>query len=133
MDLIKELLNSYFKAWNDGFISKNSDKIRDYMSKSFVGYWAHSNIEQPAPYYYDYDLNSVLRQMDNAEKSFEIVSITKCKNGDEYLVLGRETNLINGAPYYAQYVCMEKRKRCMEIIKRIYKVGKISHYSGGFS
>ena len=104
MDLINELLNRYFKAWNDGFVSKKSDGIREYMSKRFVGYWAHSNIEQPEPYYYDYDLNSVLREMDHAEKSFEMVSITKRKNGNEYVVLGRETNLINGSPYYAQ--CM---------------------------
>ncbi len=102
LDSIKELLNSYFRAWNDGFVIKSGDGIRDYMSKSFVGYWAHSNIEKPDPYYYNYDLNSVLRQMDNAEKSFETVSITKRKNGNEFLVLGRETNLIKGVPYYAQ-------------------------------
>lgn len=71
MDFIKELLNSYFKAWNDGFVNKNSDGIRSYMSKPFVGYWANSNIEQPDPYYYDYDLTSVLKEMDHAEKSFE--------------------------------------------------------------
>ena len=104
MDFVKDLLNSYFKAWNDGFVSKNSDGIRDYMSKSFVGYWAHSNLDKPDVYYYDYDLNSVLRQMDNAEKSFEAVSITKRNNENEILVLGRETNLINEVPYYAQ--CM---------------------------
>ena len=120
MELIKELLNSYFRAWNDGFVSKNSDKIRDYMSKSFVGYWAHSNIEQPDPYYYDYDLNSVLRQMDNAEKSFEIVSITKRKNGNEYLVLGRETNLINGAPYYAQCMFVWRKERDVWKLLREY-------------
>lgn len=74
------------------------------MSKSFVGYWAHSNIDQPDPYFYNYDLDSVLKQMDNAEKSFEAVSITKRRNGEEYLVLGRETNVINGEPYTAQ--CM---------------------------
>ena len=104
MNLIEEILNSYFKAWNDGFVSKNSEGIRDYMSTSFVGYWAHSNIEKPDAYYYDYDLDNVLRQMENAEKSFETVSVTKRKNGNEFLVLGRETNLINGVPYYAQ--CM---------------------------
>lgn len=104
MNLIEEILDSYFKAWNDGFVSKNSDGIRDYMSTNFVGYWAHSNIEKPDEYYYDYDLNSVLRQMDNAQKSFETVSITERKSGDELLVLGRETNIIDGVPYYAQ--CM---------------------------
>jgi hypothetical protein len=104
LNIIKEILNGYFIAWNEGFISKNGDGIRAYMSKSFVGYWAHSNIDKPEPYYYDYDLNSVLRQMDIAEKSFEVVSITERKNGEEYLILGRETNLINGKPFTAQ--CM---------------------------
>lgn len=104
MNLMKDLLNSYFKAWNDGLVSKNSDGIREFMSKSFVGYWAHSNLEKPDVYEYDYDLESVLRQMDNAEKSFEPMSITKRKDGNELLVLGRETNLINGVPYHAQ--CM---------------------------
>ncbi|NHM32071.1 nuclear transport factor 2 family protein [Neobacillus terrae] len=104
MNFIKEVLNNYFKAWNDGFVTKNGEGIRNYMSESFVGYWAHSNLDKPDTYHYDYDLNSVLRQMDNAEKSFEGVSITERKNGNEILVLGRETNVINGAPYTAQ--CM---------------------------
>ncbi|WP_099353713.1 nuclear transport factor 2 family protein [Fredinandcohnia onubensis] len=104
MDDIKEILHSYFKAWNEGFISKNGDQIREYMSKSFVGYWAHSNIDQPDPYYYDYDLERSLRQMDHAEKNFNVFSITPRKNGNEYLVSGRETNVINGEPYTAQ--CM---------------------------
>lgn len=68
MNTIEEVLNDYFIAWNKGFISKNGDGIRAYMSKSFIGYWAHSNIDNPEPYYYDYDLDSVIRQMDNAEK-----------------------------------------------------------------
>jgi hypothetical protein len=104
LNIIKERLNSYFVAWNEGFISKNGDGIRDYMSKSFVGYWAHSDIDHPEPYFYDYDLNSVLSQMNNAQKSFEVVSITERKNGEEYIILGRETNVINGEPYAAQ--CM---------------------------
>ena len=104
MDITKEMLNGYFTAWNEGFISKNGDGIRDYMSKNFVGYWAHSNIDKPDPYYYNHDLESVLKEMDNAEKSFEAVSITERKNGNEILVLGRETNLINRKPYRAQ--CM---------------------------
>jgi len=102
--MIKEILNDYFNAWNEGFTSKNGDRIRAYMSKSFVGYWAHSNIDKPDPYYYNYDLNTVLRQMDNAEKSFEVFSIIERKNGEEYLILGRETNLIKGEPFTAQ--CM---------------------------
>lgn len=104
MDIIRGILNSYFTAWNEGFISKNGNGIRNYMSENFVGYWAHSNIDKPDPYYYNYDLDSVLKKMDNAEKSFKAVSITERKNGNEFLVLGRETNLINGEPYRAQ--CM---------------------------
>ena len=42
--------------------------------------------------------------MDNAEKSFETLSMTKRNNGNEILVLGRETNVISGVHYYAQ--CM---------------------------
>jgi hypothetical protein len=101
LDSIKEILNDYFRAWNDGFNSKKGERIREYMSEKFVGYWAHSNIDKPDPYFYNYDLDSVLRQMDNAEKSFEAVSIIERKNGNEFLVLGRETNLINGEPYTA--------------------------------
>ncbi|MEH7347156.1 DUF4440 domain-containing protein [Bacillus sp. JJ1532] len=104
MDNIKEVLDGYFTAWNDGLISKNGDGIRNYMSKNFVGYWAHSNIDKPDSYYYDYDLDSILKQMDNAKKSFETVSITERRNGEEYLVLGKETNLIKAEPYTAQ--CM---------------------------
>ena len=87
MENIQDVLDAYFKSWNEGFISKNGDKIRSYMSKNFVGYWAHSNIDQPDVYYYNYDLNNVLKQMDHAEKSFEILSITNRKNGLEFLVL----------------------------------------------
>ena len=104
MDNIQAVLDDYFKCWNEGFISKNGDKIRRYMSVKFVGYWAHSNIDKPEVYGYDYDLNSVLKQVDNAEKSFEILSITSRKNGCEFLILGRETNQINGEPFAAQ--CM---------------------------
>ena len=104
MDNIQEILNGYFKSWNEGFITKNGDGIRNYMSENFVGYWAHSNLDKPDQYDYNYDLNNVLKQYENAEKSFEPVSITERKNGDEFLVLGRETNTINGEPYPAQ--CM---------------------------
>ena len=104
METIQDVLKDYFKSWNEGFISKNGDKIRSYMSKNFVGYWAHSNLEQPEVYDHNYDINEVLKQTDNAEKSFETLSITNRKNGLEFLVLGKETNLINGEPYTAQ--CM---------------------------
>ncbi|MGN7479269.1 DUF4440 domain-containing protein [Solibacillus silvestris] len=104
MNDIKEILNNYFNAWNAGFISKNGDGIRNYMSESFVGYWAHSNIDKPETYYYDYDLDGVLKQEGNAEKSFEAFSITERKTGKEFLVSGKETSLINGKPHAAQ--CM---------------------------
>lgn len=104
MEEIYEVLKEYFTSWNEGFKSKNEDGIRKFMSEQFVGYWAHSNILQPDPYYYNYDLHSVLEQMDNAEKSFEVFSITGRKNGEEIVVLGREINVISGVPYAAQ--CM---------------------------
>ncbi|ASK63949.1 DUF4440 domain-containing protein [Virgibacillus phasianinus] len=102
MDQIQGVLKDYFQAWNEGLTSKNGDGIRKYMSKKFVGYWANSEIDQPDPYYFDYDLNEVLKQMDHAEKSFEVASIIERKN--ERLVVGRETNVINGKPFTAQ--CM---------------------------
>jgi len=101
---IEEVIARYFKAWNQGFISKNGGGIREHMSKQFVGYWAHSSIDQPDPYYYDYDLDNVLTQMDHAEKSFEALSITERSKGNECLVIGKETNVISGVPYSAQ--CM---------------------------
>lgn len=104
MEKIQEVLDGYFKAWNDGFVSKSGNEIREYMSKVFVGYWAHSHLDQPDQYHYDYDLDGVLQQYGNAHKSFEPLSITERRNGDEYLVVGRETNMINGEPYRAQ--CM---------------------------
>ncbi|MGG0719595.1 hypothetical protein ABE096_18715 [Robertmurraya massiliosenegalensis] len=80
------------------------------MSKDFVGYWAHSKIKKTDPYFFDYDLHSVLQQMDQAKKSFEAVSITERNNGNEYLVLGRETNLVNGEPYSAQCMFVWRRE-----------------------
>lgn len=101
---INEVLQDYFESWNEGFKSKNGDGIRQFMSVNFVGYWAHSSIVKPDPYYYDYDLNGVLEQMNHAEKSFIPSSITERKNGEEVVVVGRETNIIGGVPYHAQ--CM---------------------------
>jgi hypothetical protein len=104
MEHIEKVINDYFRAWNEAFINKNGDAIRSFMSKEFTGYWAHSDIDRPDPYYYHYDLNAVLKQMDDAKKSFEVMSITERKNGEEVIVLGRETNVIKGTPYAAQ--CM---------------------------
>ena len=74
METIQSVLDNYFASWNEGFISKNGDTIKQFMSSKFNGYWAHSNIDNPEVYGYDYDINSVLKQTDNAIKSFEIVS-----------------------------------------------------------
>ncbi|WP_144510812.1 nuclear transport factor 2 family protein [Bacillus sp. FJAT-22090] len=104
MDDIQNILKKYFQAWNNGLISKDGDEIRRFMSKNFVGYWAHSNMEKPDEYGYDYDLDGVLQQYGQAEKSFVPVSIVERKNRKECLVLGRETNVIEGKPYTAQ--CM---------------------------
>jgi ketosteroid isomerase-like protein len=104
VEVIKEVLNRYFTSWNEGFKSKNGDEIRNHMSQNFVGYWAHSSIHQPEPYFYNYDLNNVLEQMNNAKKSFETYSIAERNSGNEVIVLGKETNVINGKPYAAQ--CM---------------------------
>ncbi|MFG6113738.1 nuclear transport factor 2 family protein [Halobacillus sp. MO56] len=105
MEKIEAVLKDYFQAWNEGFVSKSGKTIRKFMSRNFVGYWAHSNLEQPDQYKYDeYDLDAVLQQYGDAEKSFEAASITERHKGKEYLVLGREINRINGDPYPAQ--CM---------------------------
>lgn len=105
MDNINLVLDGYFKAWNDGFVSKNADAIRDYMSKAFSGFWANANLDSPEQYDYSYDLEGVLSQYNgDVEKSFEPITIVKRNNGQEYLVLGRETNMINGKPHPAQ--CM---------------------------
>jgi hypothetical protein len=45
MEMIQDILNKYFIAWNEAFISKNGDKIKSFMSKNFIGYWAHSGID----------------------------------------------------------------------------------------
>lgn len=38
------------------------------MSTKFVGYWAHSNLDKPDEYGYNYDIDNALRQYGNAEK-----------------------------------------------------------------
>src|SRR5690554_1635627 len=93
--MIKEVLEAYFSAWNQAINSKDGKLIRNFMSQNFVGYWAHANIQQPEPYFYDYDLNGVLIDLNHAKKSFEIYSITERGNGNQIIVLGRETNVIN--------------------------------------
>ncbi|MFS1512734.1 nuclear transport factor 2 family protein [Chengkuizengella sp. SCS-71B] len=104
MDNIKIILNDYFRAWNDAFVSKSEEEIRAFMSKNFIGHWAHSDIDVPMQYKYDYDIKNVLEQYGNANKSFEPTAITERQDGKQIIVLGRETNIINDIPYRAQ--CM---------------------------
>ncbi|KQL34876.1 nuclear transport factor 2 family protein [Psychrobacillus sp. FJAT-21963] len=111
MEVIQKVIEEYFKSWNDGFKSKDGDGIRLFMSENFVGYWAHSNLDQPDRYDYNYDLNSVLEQYGNAEKSFVPVSVTERKNGEEFLIMGRETNRIDGKPYSAQCMFVWRKEK----------------------
>ncbi|MFT4414300.1 nuclear transport factor 2 family protein [Fredinandcohnia humi] len=109
MEELKSFLDIYFKAWNKGFSSKNGDEIRNLMSKSFVGYWAHSGLDIPDQYDYHYDLAGVLSQYGNAHKSFKVENTSLRKNGEEYVVTGTETNTIDGIPHPA---------KCMFVIRK---------------
>lgn len=99
---IEKLLEDYINSWNEGFISKNGDKIRRFMSLDFTGYWGHSGLEKPEEYGYNYDLDAVLVNEGDAHKSFDIMSVTERRNGEELVVFGRETNTINGQVFSAQ-------------------------------
>lgn len=44
---IEKLMEDYFNSWNEGFISKNSEGIRSFMSGDFTGYWGHSGLTKP--------------------------------------------------------------------------------------
>ncbi|MBY0122035.1 nuclear transport factor 2 family protein [Bacillus sp. S/N-304-OC-R1] len=104
MEQINEVLKDYFKSWNEAFITKDGERIKSYMSKDFRGYWAHSGLEEPDQYDYHYDLNGVLEQYDQAEKSFVLASISMRKNGEEFVAIGTETALINDVEFPA--TCM---------------------------
>jgi hypothetical protein len=117
---MQKILTDYFKAWNDGFISKDSSQIKEYMSKEFIGYWAHGNIDKPDHYDYHYDLAGVLQQYDNAEKSFEVLSIVERKNGEECVVLGRETCVIDGELYAAQCMFVWRKEEVAWKLQREY-------------
>lgn len=111
MKTIKEVLHDYFQAWNEGFKSKEGDHIRGFMSEHFVGYWAHSNVTQPDPYFYNYDLNQVLKQMDHAEKTFDVCSLSERNEGREVIVVGKETNTISGKPFTAQCMFVWRKEK----------------------
>ncbi|WP_164667461.1 nuclear transport factor 2 family protein [Virgibacillus doumboii] len=104
MEEIKTVLNEYYNTWNDAFNSKDADRIRDYMSESFTGFWANSTIDQPTQYDYNYDIDSVLAQYDDAHKSYVPESIIERNDGNDYLIYGTETNTVNGTPLQAK--CM---------------------------
>lgn len=99
---IEKLMEDYFNSWNEGFISKNSEGIRSFMSRDFTGYWGHSGLTKPQEYGYDYDLDAVLVNEGSAYKSFDILSVTERGNGQELIVFGKETNMINGQAFPAQ-------------------------------
>ncbi|MDQ0271373.1 nuclear transport factor 2 family protein [Cytobacillus purgationiresistens] len=101
---IQAALDRYFQAWNEAFTTKDGEKIRGLMSEDFKGYWAHSGMKEPDVYDYYYDLNSVLKQYKQAEKSFEVLSYSERRGSEDYVVLGTETNLVDGEPFPAK--CM---------------------------
>lgn len=104
MMYIKDVVENYFRAWDKAFITKDPSEIKRFMSEQFVGYWAHSGLDRPEQYDYQYDIVSVLKQYEDATKNFEIESISSRKNGQEYIVIGIETAVISGAEYPAK--CM---------------------------
>ncbi|AYC28866.1 DUF4440 domain-containing protein [Paenisporosarcina cavernae] len=104
MEKLEVVLSDYFTTWNNALVNKDADSIRSFMSKNFVGYWANSDINNPTPYYYDYDLGTVLQQMNDVEKKFHTNSITYRKNGNEAIVVGREFGVIGDRKFAAQ--CM---------------------------
>ncbi|GGA89735.1 DUF4440 domain-containing protein [Ornithinibacillus halotolerans] len=105
MRLIEEILKEYYQSWNDGFKTKDDSKIRSFMSSSFTGYWAFSDIEKPEVYDYHYDIINVLNQYDgNTIKEFNVISKIERKEGKNFLIIGTETSKITGAIHSAK--CM---------------------------
>lgn len=102
--MIEQIVTEYFEAWNKALDTNNPDYIRQKMSKKFTGFWCHSALDVPQKYDYNYDLNAVLEQYlnMNAQKSFEIESITERTN--DMLVIGTETNTVNGIEYPAKAI-----------------------------
>ncbi|MFC4408896.1 hypothetical protein ACFOZY_00460 [Chungangia koreensis] len=103
MSEIEEVLDAYFRAWNIGFDTKDPVELQGFMSKDFTGYWAHAGMTKTYDYDFNYDLAGVLGQYEQAEKNFEILSMVE-RNDDNYLVMGREQNIVNGSP--ATAMCM---------------------------
>ncbi|GIO26600.1 DUF4440 domain-containing protein [Ornithinibacillus bavariensis] len=96
-------LQNYYSSWNEGFKTKDDTHIRNFMSERFVGYWAFSGIEKPEEYFFDYDIVSVLNQYkEDTKKEFNVITKTERKNGENCLVFGTETSLIEGKPHQAK-------------------------------
>lgn len=110
MEKLQVVLDAYFKAWNDGFESKNGDEIRSLMSRNFIGYWCHAKLDKPEEYDYTYDLNGVLAQYGTAEKHFEVLSITERNDGNEVIVFGRERNIVDGVTHPAQVMFIWRKE-----------------------
>ncbi|WP_408009338.1 DUF4440 domain-containing protein [Pseudalkalibacillus sp. A8] len=110
MGHLQKVLDAYFSSWNKAFESKNSEEIRRHMSEKFVGYWGHSGLEVPMQYGYDYDLDNVLAQYEEAQKSFEPMAIIERKPGEEFLVTGTETNIIKGVLYRAKAMFIRRKE-----------------------
>lgn len=105
MNPFNSVLEQYFNAWNKAFKSREVNIIRSFMSKDFKGYWAHSGMIDPEQYSYDYDLQGVINQYEtDTTKSFETLSISERKDGEQVLVLGTEKSIINGRIHQAK--CM---------------------------
>jgi len=94
---IQDALRDYFDAWNDAFQSKNDDRVRRCLSEEFKGYWGRSGLTAPETYDRTLDIQSVLSQYRQAQKSFEPISIVERGDGAEVVVFGTETNDIEGS------------------------------------
>lgn len=104
MNEFRERLNAYYEAWHVGFASKDANQILDFMSKDFKGFWSNSILTNPEQYDYNYDIVSVLKSYSNPQKSFELITLSERKMGEEVIVLGTESTVINGDLHAAK--CM---------------------------
>lgn len=104
LEKLKKQLDAYFQGWNEGCKKQDGEIIRSFLSNDFVGYWAHSSILEPTPYFYSYDLQAVVEQMVGAKKTFTIYSMVPRKNETEWIVVGQEICQIQGQEHPAQ--CM---------------------------
>lgn len=104
MEEIMKVIIDYFEAWTEASKRKDATKIRELMSRDFQGYWSHAGLTKPDNYGYNYDIEGVLVHEGPFEKKFEVQSLVERHQGNQYIAMGRETNIINGQAHYAQ--CM---------------------------